>query len=356
MIPGIVAQVAAIRGLSVKGPVPCRVKNKEEVAASLTSLVKEKVPESRLQYEGDIYKAVGLIPKDFDYAKGLIDLYVSQLGGYYDPTHGYFVMAGWIPAAFQVPVAAHELTHALQDQHFNLDAFTSPLIDNGDVLLARSALIEGDATAAMMDFVRKSSGQKSMAQEEDVSGILLQNLAGGGFSPSLSKVPQSLQLTLYFPYTSGLRFAHQLLRNGGYRAIDAAFKNPPIATSQVLHPEKYFDPSYKLATFNEEQLAKGCKILHRDTIGEFIISALLSQTELDKSKVSAAAAGWAGDRIVLTQCADGTKNVHWQVAWESAADRAEFLALFKGGDGVVRSLDDAIGNPARFIVDGFWKL
>ncbi len=329
IVPGIVAQVGKIRGLTAKGPVPCYVKNKEEVATSLKALVKEKIPENRLEYEGTVYKAIGLIPADFDYAKGLIELYVSQLGGYYDPAHRYFVMAGWIPAAFQVPVAAHELTHALQDQYFDLNTFTSPTIDNGDTLLARSALIEGDATAAMMDFVRKGSGQKSLADEKDVSAILLQNLAGGGFSPTVSKFPQSLQLTLYFPYTSGLRFAHELLRRGKYKAIDAAFKNPPVSTTQILHPEKYFDTNYKVKEIDDNTLARGCKILHRDTIGEFIISALLSQDNSDKLLVSQAAAGWAGDRVLLTECAHGTRIVRWRTVWESDLDRTQFLNLFK---------------------------
>lgn len=351
IVPGIVAQVGKIRGLTSKGPVPCYVKNKDEVATSLKSLVKEKIPENRLEYEGTVYKAIGLIPADFDYAKGLIELYVSQLGGYYDPSHKYFVMAGWIPAAFQVPVAAHELTHALQDQYFDLNAFTNPSIDNGDTLLARSALIEGDATAAMMDFVRKASGQKPLSEEKDVSSILLQNLAGGGFSPTVSKFPQALQLTLYFPYTSGLRFAHELLRRGKYKAIDEAFKNPPVATSQILHPEKYFDTSYKVANIDDVQLAHGCKILHRDTIGEFIISALLSQDIPDKSAVSQAAAGWAGDRVLLTECAHGARVVRWRTVWETDLDRTEFLNLFKLNGGL-RDPDAETPNSLDFV----WSL
>lgn len=349
IVPGVVAEVARIRGLTSKGAVPCFEKNKEQVTASLKALIKEKIPDEKLANEGAIYKAIGLIPKDFDYAKGLIELYVSQLGGYYDPSKRYFVMASWIPSALQVPVAAHELTHALQDQHFNLSEFTDPKIENGDTLLARSALIEGDATAAMMDYVRKGLRQPPIAKMDSVAGIMMQNLAGGGFSPSLGKVPQSLQLALYFPYTSGLRFAHELLKRGGYTAIDEAFKRPPVSTSQILHPEKYFDLSYKPVEIDEAALARGCKIEHRDTIGEFVISALLSQHSPDKQAVSKAAAGWSGDRVLITRCADGARRFRWKIAWESAKDLEEFLALYPLNGATVKKVEETIESPNKAV-------
>jgi len=355
MVPAIIGQVAAIRGLKVMGPVPCFVKNKEQVAISLKSLVKEKISDNRLMAEGGVYKAIGLIPKDFDYATGLIELYVSQLGGYYDPSHRYFVMADWIPAAFQVPVAAHELTHALQDQHFDLNTFTSTKIENGDKLMARSALIEGDATAAMMDYTRKASGQQPLASEASVSNIMLQNLAGGGFSPSLGKVPQSLQLALFFPYTSGLRFAHELLRRGGYPAIDAAFKNPPSSTTEILHPEKYFDNSLKLATISEAELARGCVVEHRDTIGEFLISALLSAATADKSLVSDAAAGWANDSVLLTKCSGGQTVVRWRIAWQSEKDRDEFLKLYPINSAKREEYVASKENAAFYFTEFSWQ-
>jgi hypothetical protein len=230
-----------------------------------------------------------------------------------------------------------------------LSEFTDPKIENGDTLLARSALIEGDATAAMMDYVRKGLRQPPIAKMESVAGIMMQNLAGGGFSPSLGKVPQSLQLALYFPYTSGLRFAHELLKRGGYTAIDEAFKRPPVSTSQILHPEKYFDLKYKPVEIDETALASGCKIEHRDTIGEFLISALLSQHSADKQAVSKAAAGWSGDRVLITRCADGARKFRWKIVWESAEDLEEFLALYPLNGATVKKAEEKIESPNKAV-------
>ena len=120
--------------------------------------MEEDVAPNRLYSEGVVYQRLALVPKDFKYESGIIDLYTSQIGGYYDPKKDHFVMAKWIPASLQFPVAVHELVHALQDQHFKLDTFLDPKTMTSDALMARAALVEGDATAVMIDYSLRAGG------------------------------------------------------------------------------------------------------------------------------------------------------------------------------------------------------
>lgn len=323
-----------IRGLSIKHDVPCYVRDKDAVRAHILSLIEEKTPPQKMKLEGLAYKALGFIPESFDYERELIELYISQLGGYYDPASDYFVMAGWIPTAFQTTIAVHELTHALQDQYFDLERFVDPKIENSDLLLARSALVEGDATAVMLDYARRLSGQGSIASEKSVESVMIQNVIGGAMVAGSGKVPQSLQLILIFPYTSGLRFAHTLLRVGGYQALDRAFKYPPRSTEEVLHPEKYGKPTPDFLEFTDEQVQGDLvgQIVHRDTLGEFAISTLLGMFLEDKQAAVRAASGWGGDKLIVLQRADkdgsNRYTVLWRSAWDTDTDAEEFFQSY----------------------------
>ena len=95
---------------------------------------------------------MGLLPKELDYEKLQIDLLMEQVAGFYDPWARQLYIADWLPVAIQAPALAHEIAHALQDQHFDLKRFVQPVHDQGDQQLARSALVEGDGTGVMLEF------------------------------------------------------------------------------------------------------------------------------------------------------------------------------------------------------------
>lgn len=326
-----IASASAIRGLRQRRDVPCLLHNKEEVKEYLRTTIDTKIPAEKLRGEEEMLKALGFIPQNFDYKKGIVDLYLSQLGGYYDPDQKHYVMAAWLPSAFQAPIAVHELTHALQDQYYDLGKMVhDPNIAN-DTLLARSALAEGDATAVMMDYTRKLTGQASLREEKNVQSIMMQNVIGGALAVG-TDVPQTLQLMLLFPYTSGIRFAHQLLLKGGYPAIDAAFKDPPTTTEEILHPEKYIDRSKnEFRIYDSADVVwAGVSEQYHDVIGEFPTVLLLAELSGEKLRASDAAAGWGGDRAsILSE--NGSRWVVWRSSWDTDKDCDEFLSLFTAG-------------------------
>ena len=328
------AVAETIRGLKAKRPVPCRLHQKAEVKAHLIDLIESEIPAEKLASEELVLKGIGLLPPEFRYKEGLIDLYVSQLGGYYDPVRKHFVMAAWMPDFVQRPIVVHELTHALQDQYFDLQRFIPNRTATSDALLARSAVAEGDATAVMVDHGRQQAGQGPLSKAEGVEFIIAQNVIGMAMMPGLEEVPEALKAMLIFPYTSGLRFGHSLLKKGGYRAIDEAFRSPPRSTEEILHPELYGRDKPDFLTLNDHEALpfgpSGGVVEYGDTIGQFLIAATLGALSGDKALATTAAAGWGGDRVTLVRHPTAAaRTLVWRTNWDSPEDAVEFLRLYR---------------------------
>ena len=324
-----VHSASKLRGLEIKRSVPCKLQDRGQVETYLRNTIKEKIPAKRLEFEGRVYKVLGLIPIDYAYVDGLVTLYTEQLGGYYDPDKEYYAMAQWIPLPMQMPIAVHELTHALQDQHFSLDGLLDQVKETSDALMARSALVEGDATAVMLDYARSLAGQGPVSQEDSVSQFMLQNLTGAMVSTALHKAPPALQAILIFPYVSGLNFAHALLKAGGYPSIDKAFKNLPSTTEEILHPEVYRSGKKGFKVITAKEIAPEGKLEFEDSLGEFLISTMLGLW-IPPREASRAASGWGGDRLVWVVTPEGADKLVWTVAWDSSNEAQDyFQALVK---------------------------
>lgn len=320
-----------IRGLSLRKPVPCAIQDRDQVRDFLIHAVQHKIPAEKMRFDERIAKALGFIPEDYDYKDGLINLYLSQLGGYYDPEKKRYVMAGWLPAVMQPPVAVHELTHALQDQHYNLETFIDDINFSTDRLLARAALVEGDATAVMLDYQRELMQQVPLSQIEKVDSFVLQTILGMALSTSQDRVPESLKAALLFPYASGIRFVHSLLRKGGYAEVSRAFVHPPASTEEILHPEKFRvagSESSSPADQDFSPLLKGERIKYGDTLGEFSIAALLSGSSISKERAAVAAAGWGGDRVVVAG-PENRESIFWITRWDTKEDAQEFYDCYR---------------------------
>jgi hypothetical protein len=286
-----------------------------------------------MEMEQLAYRSIGLIPDDYDYGKSLVSFLVSQLGGYYDPKRERFVMAAWLPSSVQETVAVHELTHALQDQHYNLKKFLDAKSDNGDRSLAYSALIEGDATAVMLDNDRRLKHMPQLDKEQNIeSSILMQilgmNIGGGG-------VPESLKAILIFPYTSGLRFVHAILRVKGYKGLEEAYRRPPQSSREILHPEEYLAGTLRLEIPTEAEVTQGASekdqlvvIEYSDVIGEFGIASLFSNSAVAADARARAPVGWKGDRLAVYAPRDGRRTVRWLTRWESERDAEEFRQAY----------------------------
>jgi hypothetical protein len=316
---------SALRHLALKKEVPCKTKSRADVEKYLRLELNKKEVRARLENEGEIYKILGYIPASYPYLDGLISLYVSQIGGYYEPKQDYYAMADWIPSSLQLPIAVHELTHALQDQYFHLEKFMDNEKQSTDTLLARSALVEGDATLVMVNFTRQQRGMPPLEAESSAASVLFQNILGTLLSPQIASAPATLQATMIFPYMSGLEFAHNVIKKGGYTALDKVFVNPPRSTSEILHPERYYnrEPVLTLAPLPATEGA--FKRITSDTFGEFFLSTWLSQF-VSPTQASTLASAWAGDEIALYKNDQGEKKITWQIAIRTKKTADEIIS------------------------------
>ena len=318
-------EASTIRNLVAKRSVPCKRESKAEIKAFLQRSLEEDLPPERLKYEEMLYKAIGLIPEKYDYKQGLITFLVSQIGGYYDPKTKRFIMADWIPVGSIKGVLVHELTHALQDQHFDLVDFIKPENLTTDEGLARMALVEGDASAVMFDAMRANAHLPPLSSEVSIDSIILAQVLGQGM---IKRVPESIKAMMLFPYTAGLRYAHTLLRKGGYSRINGAFRNAPRTSREILHPEDYLERPFRSAIPEAHEVMPG-RLLYSDVLGEFGVSSIFAGRPSQKLTGVKAAVGWIGDRAVVVERSDGSIAIAWRTRWETSQDAAEFCSSYR---------------------------
>jgi hypothetical protein len=205
----------------------------------------------------------------------------------------------------------HEATHALQDQHYNLDALDGATTCS-DEYLALQALIEGHAECVMAEAMGDAADE--LIYDVDENGELKSVAA-----------PTETDILHAFEYGVGLRFVRWLKAGGGYRAVDDAFRNPPASTEQVLHADKYLrelPDEIELDMAALQAAMPGWVLGKPDRAGELGVLTLLAVNG-DSETASAAASGWGGDVMLDATRGDETVSV-WLTTWDTAEDAAEF--------------------------------
>jgi hypothetical protein len=317
----ITGQVVRLRGLQLKRPMARGVLSRAEIRKKLDERIAREFPKAEIANEGLVLKRLGLIPADADYLKLMLDLLTDQVVGYYDPARRQLYIADWMPLDMQRPVLAHEITHGLQDQHFDLKKFTSGLKGNADRQLARAALVEGDGTGVMLEF---AVGVDLGSLPPGVMGML-RPLLQSFSSPTFQRTPRYLREVLLFPYTSGLEFIVTLRKRLAWSKINAFYLRPPESTEQILHPEKFLAGERPVViTPRPLSALKGSRAVWQDTLGEAQLRFFL-EPHVGKERAATAAAGWGGDRAVAYQIPGQTGVAVVQYsAWDGEQDAIEF--------------------------------
>lgn len=326
------AVAGKLRNLKQKFDVPCKIKSRQEIENYIRDALRKKVAPDKIKNEGKVYELLGLIPQDYDYENNLIALYSQEVGGFYDPEQKFYAMADWLNPVMQMNIAVHELTHALQDQHFNLEKMVNPTSMSSDMLLARSALAEGDASMVMLDYGRSLQDKASLISNTQDADLAVAAFVAGMLASQPNVGPKSLRSIIIFPYVGGLGFVANALKKGGIKEVDRIFSHPPRTTEEILHPEVYYSAKDSFELLDDPKLDisdSNYKMIFSDSLGEFVVSVLL-ENWLSSSEATVAARGWAGDRLVLFDGQNGTgKIVLWQIRWDSEKDKQEFIEAFK---------------------------
>ncbi len=228
----VLKETSEIRELPILRPVKSGAESRSDIEQMLIrNLDKQRTP-AEMHASELALKKFGLVPASFEYRPFIIKLLTEQVAGYYDTKEQRFRLADWLDLEGQKPVMAHELTHALQDQHFNLRRFQNWPRGDSDAQTAAHALIEGDATLAMTMY---------MLRYPLVALAFTRSLGAGGISTEqYDLAPRAIRESLIFPYLNGSEWATQVYKRGGWAAISKAYTNLPLSTEQIIHPEKYF--------------------------------------------------------------------------------------------------------------------
>jgi hypothetical protein len=315
------ASVPPIRQLEPTSQVPDRIVDETGLQADLKRFIDEAATPKEYAVQAHLGERLGYFPPGTDLAATQLELLGDQVLGYYDDKRDEMavVQRGGEFGPLERVTLAHEYTHALQDQHFDLGSLDREDLSNGDRSLARTALVEGDASLLTQQW---SLANMTFAE---ILAITKQALDPASMAV-LSRVPPLIARQLTFPYQEGLDFASALFEQGGWAAVDAAFTSPPDSTEQILHPEKYAareQPLKVAAPIKAKALGRGWSEATQDTIGELGAAVWLEPTA-GKRAAADAAGGWGGDRVTLLEGPGDQWLVAWQTAWDTPADADAF--------------------------------
>ena len=328
----VLAQMSKILALPIKEPLKKTLRSKQEVRDYLIREDKEDKKDSERYADDKTLEAFGLIPKGFPLDSFMLDVLTDQVAGLYDPKAKEFYIADWIPVDEQRTVMSHELTHALEDQSFHIDSWIKAARPNDDAELARDAVSEGSAMAAMVDY--EMLDQK--ASVRDVPDITLLIRAGAlsemDKDPNLAKAPLYIRDELLFPYLAGTGFTQQFLKaHTGWQDLHLIFQNPPVSTQQILHPDLYLQGvKPETVTLPEWKglVPADWKLLEENTLGEFGVNEVLKQL-LDENRAELLSPAWKGDRYAVFDDAKSKSNpLVFRLALDNPDDAARFFGQY----------------------------
>jgi hypothetical protein len=351
----IQTQVVDERGLQPRDQVPV-------VLLSPTELRQNVVNDFLADYTDeetadDVYELsiIGLLKPGFDLRDLYINLLSEQIAGYYDnEMKEMFVVQG---QGFEGPerlTYAHEFTHVLQDQNYDIE---NGLNYNDDACEADTercaaiqALIEGDATLSEYTWYQYYATAQDQQQVIQYYNSLK--------SPVYDSAPAFLKDDFVFPYNQGLTFVQTIHDQGGWAAVDAVYKNPPVSTEQILHPELYPADTPIPVDLPDiaSSLGAGWREVSRNQMGEWYTYLILARgvnqsANLDDSSAQSAAAGWGGDEyLVLHNDSQNTTAFVMKTVWDTTNDASEFSSALQ------RSLNARFGVNAAQQGDTFtWE-
>ncbi len=321
----VLREVTQIRKLNPLRPVKSGAQTRAEIERMIIENLNRETTPEELRTAELALKKFGLVSTDFNYRQTIINLLTEQVAGYYDPRRQEFVLADWIDLDGQRPVMAHELTHALQDQHFNLRRFQDWKKGDSDAELAAQCLVEGDATLVMEQYIQRDLKRALLFMRAMLAD-------GAAATKQFDSAPVALRRTLTFPYEQGLTFARELWRKGGWETVSHAYKDLPASSEQILHPEKYFAREMPLKItlpdFTKD-LGKNWKRLDTDINGEWSLYLILEQYVKSDDESRRAAAGWNGDAYALYENSTTKQIAFIQLTeWDTEQDANEFYNAY----------------------------
>ena len=327
----VLAKLERLTGVSRKRPVAARTMSKAEIETLVLRKLGEDYTEAEIREETLILETLGLVPAGTDLKRLVADLYPEQMGGYYDPADGTYVMADWIEPALQEAVMAHELVHALQDQSGGISALQAQVRHDDDAALALMALLEGTATLAMLAYMTDAPVEQVAAIPGIAAMMRTAARQSQGQAAVFARAPAFLQAAMLFPYLEGTDFVCRLMETRTFAQTLRLVEHPPATTEQILRPEKYLATPRgggRPGGRDDGCWGGGGRPAGRSRHWGQCQRAELLKRGLPEADAVGAARGWGGDALVLVERSDGRPPlVLWLIAWDVPADADRFQAV-----------------------------
>jgi len=342
----VAARAEELRGLEFREPVSVAVVSREDLSAGGTDATLARLVQG--PYLNQVYEATFIVDEETDAVRELQARGGTTVGGFYVPSANTLVVVSDSPQRPQVDesILVHELVHALQDQHLDLERVgaTDALADQSAATLG---LVEGDAEYVRAQFLRECESEWECLQPE---ATLEPPDQGTPDRENVGIAAVTLQ-----PYSDGPALVAQLRESGGWSAVNDAYEDPPASTEQVIHPDRY--PEEEPGSLAVENTPReGWSLFGTDRLGEAWIYTMFwyqgvgydnpivdpasftrpDQGEFDTyNYTSAPSEGWDNDQLRM-YTRDGEFGYVWTTQWDSEADATEFREAYQqllGGQG-----------------------
>ena len=376
----VAREVEQLRGWTFKRPV-----RKERVSLSGAHddlqriLLASDKPDHRAKLQAFL-RVAGLIPPDCDLLGTSLAVLDDQVAGYYEPETRTLRLVDRPtpqPAFVERMILSHELTHALDDQYVDLRSMLKSGAASEDADFVVTAVSEGSATSLMLQAMvaDQKSGRFTFADLSQYVSVELER------ARAIEQLPRYFS-AMFGSYVVGAAFlAHgdltTVMTQPDNRAVGEALltarRAMPRSSEQLLHPEKYWDPTRRDEPVIVDDKAMtlwlskpGRHIVHRDTLGELLTAILteprdsqrnLMQMQSASAWTNGGAMGWGGDRFYLladrlgTDVLKTTKGLHgvWVTTWDTPKDRDKFLTALDNGSPPPNSIAVPVGSQSAIV-------
>jgi len=351
----IMPTVEQLRGLAYDHEVPVGVYTQEQIREMMLADLESQEEELR-NTQAALVK-MGLCSPDVDIYESMVSMYETGIAGFYNPQNEELnlvemelspmliiqdlIMRATLGHSQEEMVMAHELTHALDDQHFDLLNTVDAGQSDSDTYQAWKCLVEGTAGSVQYDFLYNNQGILSY-ENPMVLGMTQQTMGSNMLSGGESAIPNFLVKQLTLHYGMGMTFVLELRRenDGSWDQVNAAFSDLPASTEQILHPEKYMAEERDMPVVFElpnipEMLPGDWNVLMGDVMGEYGFLCMLEEVFAGRRSAqqiaTQASEGWGGDRYAVYQDDKNPEiaSLVWATSWDTEEDAIEFFRVYK---------------------------
>ena len=326
-VPDLVKEVSRIRGWKPLDEIKVEFLDRVTLRNYLEEELARDYSQDQLDNEAEVLRWLGLLPDKADYKESLVNSQISSLAGLYDPKAKTIFIGDWLHPFLAESVLVHEIAHAFQDRQVSMDKFLGekPRQENLDFSMTRHSLLEGEATAIMLEYLLSKDGA-------DFQGL------GDIFTFIEEKIVKNSEYTRqnmqYNIYGYGANFIQHFLKDNKWTEMDKIYNNPPVSMSDILHPSRGFPEKRLMNLANPEQSVNASQLpgdwrkIYNSRLGEFFLLISLRQF-LDKDTAEQAIAGWKNDSISLYENDKNQKLVILRTKWNNNEDMKVYLQALK---------------------------